>query len=581
MDASSLFIGGSYKSQSPLADCEELYNWYKESMQVPGASAKDGLYPTPGVQTIAEVAYGNGRAHIETLTREFAVIGPSFVEIYQNGTSTVRGTVALDANPATLSSSGDLSREVFITSGGNGYIFNLDTNAFSAIAVLAGKATMGAYLDGYFLALDSSLSAVYSSVLGDGTTWDPNTYWTQRSAMADRWVSMKVVGRLIYLLGERTSEIWYDAGLTPFPFGFYTGAPVIQYGCLAPFSPAVIGDSLLWVALSSSGRRCIVKASLQAQQASTYPIDVALEKYPDATLAIGDAYSDRGHTFYRVSFDESNVSWALDVEGGEWHKDGEWNRTTGQWESWRPRYYVNVFGQHRMLDGRGRSVFQMSGDYSTQANGDPIRRLRQTPAFTSGNDLIFYSSLELFIETGLKSLESDPPHAEFTWTMAEATTLDASDSYSPSGSITSYSWYVNGTLLVTTTSPSYYWGMGAVEGDVILLVVHSPSGTASATATVPPATFSGTSTPVSATGVDREPQVMLSLSNDAGRTWITEQWRGAGKLGEYQRRVRWQGLGAARRRVFRVVCADEYPWRLVGADLRISQDVPQGEKDRG
>lgn len=64
---------------------------------------------------------------------------------------------------------------------------------------------------------------------------------------------------------------------------------------------------------------------------------------------------------------------------------------------------------------------------------------------------------------------------------------------------------------------------------------------------------------------------MLKISNDAGRTFVTEQWRGVGKLGEYMRRVRWNGLGMARRRVFEVVVADEYPWRLIGADLQISQ----------
>lgn len=586
MDAASAFIGGSYKSQSPLADCEELINWYKEDIQSPAASAKSVLYPTPGVSAIANIEYGVGRAHLETLGREFAVVGPSFVEIKRNGSHTVHGTVALDSNPATLCSSGDLSREVFITSGGNGYIFNLDTSAFAAVALLAGKATMGAYLDGYFFALDSARSAVYSSVLGDGTTWDPTTYWIQRSAAGDRWVSMKVAGRFMYLLGEITSEIWYDAGGVPFPLGFYSGAPLIQYGCLAPYSPAVIGDSLIWVARSPAGRRCIVKANLQAQQISTYPIDVALEQYPDATKAIGDAYSDRGHTFYLIGFDDSTVTWAFDNDTGEWAKRGTWDKETGQWESWRPRFYANAFGEHRMLDGKGRSVFQMSADYATDANGDPIRRLRRTPALTSGNDRIFYSSLELFFETGLRSIPATRPFAEFTWTFAETTTVDATASTTPVGSITSYSWYLNDVIETTLSTPTYDFGRQLDEHDVIKLVITAPTGTAAASASFPTWPLSlgatGTSTPLGASGAsEREPQIMLKLSNDAGRTWVTEQWRGAGKLGEYQRRVRWNGLGSARRRVFEVSCADDYPWRLIGADLRISQAQPTGENDNG
>ena len=64
-----------------------------------------------------------------------------------------------------------------------------------------------------------------------------------------------------------------------------------------------------------------------------------------------------------------------------------------------------------------------------------------------------------------------------------------------------------------------------------------------------------------------DPQVMLRLSNDGGKTWISEVWRSAGKVGEYLRRVRWNRLGVARRRVFEVSVTDPIPWRLVGAYL--------------
>ena len=69
-------------------------------------------------------------------------------------------------------------------------------------------------------------------------------------------------------------------------------------------------------------------------------------------------------------------------------------------------------------------------------------------------------------------------------------------------------------------------------------------------------------------GVANEsPQVMLRLSNDGGRTWLSEEMRGSGKVGEYGTRVGWNRLGAARRRVFEVVCTDSIPWRLTGAYL--------------
>jgi hypothetical protein len=68
---------------------------------------------------------------------------------------------------------------------------------------------------------------------------------------------------------------------------------------------------------------------------------------------------------------------------------------------------------------------------------------------------------------------------------------------------------------------------------------------------------------------------MLRISNDGGKTWPAEMWRSAGKVGEYYRRVRWERLGAARRRVFEVTVTDPIPWRITGAYLQTLQSSPQ------
>jgi hypothetical protein len=52
---------------------------------------------------------------------------------------------------------------------------------------------------------------------------------------------------------------------------------------------------------------------------------------------------------------------------------------------------------------------------------------------------------------------------------------------------------------------------------------------------------SSTSRPASglATGQGSDPQVMLRVSRDGGRTWGNERWRSIGKIGEYKKRVLW------------------------------------------
>jgi hypothetical protein len=411
------FLGGSYESQSLLADCERTVNWYPEKLQSENASRKKVLYPTPGVNVVTQVASGYGRAHFCMQGREFAVVGAVLWEIDVHRVATNRGTMAMDANPATICSNGDFGSQLFITSGGNGYLYDLTLDTLTQIPALNGLATMGGFLDGYFLAFDGNTSTVYISDLNDHTLWETGLQKVQRSAQPDRWLSMKVVGRWVWLFGERTTEIWNDQGGLV-PLGLYQGAPIIQYGIAAPFSTAIIGDYIMWLAQTATGRICVcLGAGVTANVISTYALDTALYNYRSRSEAIGDAYADRGHTFYMIGFDKDHVTWCFDLETKLWHERGTWNSDEDRYDSWRPRFYAFAFGEHRMLDVQSRNIFRMSADITTDADGSFIRRMRRSPAITSGNDRIFYSSLELLMEPGLGLLPpGDPPTACFTWT---------------------------------------------------------------------------------------------------------------------------------------------------------------------
>lgn len=66
-------------------------------------------------------------------------------------------------------------------------------------------------------------------------------------------------------------------------------------------------------------------------------------------------------------------------------------------------------------------------------------------------------------------------------------------------------------------------------------------------------------------GQGEDPQIMLQISDDGGHTWGSERWRGAGKLGEYSKRVIWRRLGASRDRIFKIKCTDPVKWVILGA----------------
>ena len=464
------FVGPSYESAAATADVEKTVNFYVEVQESPGATASRALLPTPGVTEVGAAANGPGRGHLFIDGREFAVIGTSFYEIDNAGTLTSRGTVALDSNPATISSNGDGGGQLFVTSGGNGYVYDLSTNTLTQIAALNSKATMGDHLDGYFLVLDGDTSTLYISNLLDGATWDTGVDFAQRSAAPDPWVAMVVAQSFVWLLGQLTSEVWYNSGAS-FPFAKHPSG-LVQYGCAAAFSAEIVDQGLTWLSTASKGHYEVVRATgFSPESISTFPLERQIGDYTVVADAQADVYAEDGHTFYILTFPTENATHAWDIETKLWHDRGTWISASNVFAAWRARWHAFAFGEHRILDAETGSVYRMSSDLSMDVDGREIRRLRRAPALQKDNHLILFPGFELDIEPGL--------------------------------------------------------------------------GTA--------------------TGQGSSPVVMMRFSKDGGKTWSTERMRSMGKIGEYDKRVRWDRLGSARRMVIEVSISDPVRSRITAA----------------
>lgn len=408
------FCGPSYQSQAITADGERLVNWMVERMESPGATARFALYPTPGMSFVSYTDTGPGRAHEFYDNREFIVDGALFYEIDETGTPTARGTLAVDSNPATISWNGDGGGELFITSGGNGYVMNLTTNVVSTISALTGKATMGRMLHGYFLALDANTGTIYSSELQDGLTWNTSTMFQQRSAQPDPWWSMEVKGDYIYLFGPETGEVWYDAGSSPFPFAKHPSGG-IEFGTAAPWSVKVTDTSIMWLGGSRAGKGSVKRATgFAPEDVATYPVQYAISNLTDVSDAYADSYTESGHTYYVLSFLKGNRTWVYDLQMQMWHERGTWDVSSAisDFSVWRPHCHAFAFGRHRWLDVVDAAVYEASLTTGTDAivnstsgglivDDLPIRRLRRGPTVSNENSRTYYSAFEVDLEAGL------------------------------------------------------------------------------------------------------------------------------------------------------------------------------------
>ena len=403
------FVAGAYVSRSQILAGEDLINMFVEPAPH-GNKAKAALFPIPGVTTFATLTAAGGRGIFAEDARCFTVFGATLAEIDANGAVTNRGTVAVDNNPVTMCSSGDAGQDLFITSGNTAYILDLVTNVLTT-ETDAGAVTQGGQIDGFFVALDAATSTLKISESLDGKTWDA-TQIAQRTSASDPWIAMAVERGEVYRFGEKTGEVWYNAGLAPFPFaarpeGFF------QVGIAAAFSLARVAGSLAWVGRTENGNPAVyLMDGYEPIQISTPAIDWLLQQYDDAVGvddAIGWSYDREGHKFYVVTFPSSNRTLCYDVTTKAWHRRGFWDTTTADFLAYRPIFHASAFRRNLVCDSNGSVVYEYDSDVYTDVGGEELRRVRRTPHTADEHKRLYFPWAELEAERGVGNANAPDP----------------------------------------------------------------------------------------------------------------------------------------------------------------------------
>ena len=378
-------------------------NLYVEPIDSAGASSKAALYPTPGFLPQITLTDSGARALFDMAGQTFGVVGGQFYELFPlSRAGLARGPVQEDSRLAQIVSNGPPG-QLLIASGGHAYLYTLATVPPVAPAlVLAGEATQIGMLDTFFLAFNAASGRLRISASNGGATWDP-TQFVARSQQPDPWRAMIVNPPDIWLLGEQTSDVWYNAGATPFPFVPRTGLSV-PYGIAAPFSIAASGGSLMWLAKNRDGAGLVVMAAgYQATPISTPELNTTIAGYARTakiTDAEGLVYQDAGHVFYVLRFPSARATWVYDLTTKLWAERGQWVPAANRYEVWAPR--VRCYSNGLQLTGDASGVISsMDVTYGTETDGTAIRRLRRAPVLVNEQKRINLGRLELSMEVGL------------------------------------------------------------------------------------------------------------------------------------------------------------------------------------
>lgn len=405
MSRFSGFIGGAYSGRAISSDAESSINFYPESVESQGGADNSPtiLLSKPGLRYFTNLTGGASsvQALLSVNGRCFAVGGNAFWEVFSGGTVTNRGAIAGDTRPQLSAN----QTQVLILAGGMGYIFTLATNAL--VRVTSSGWPQGAdklaFLDGYFIALESASQTFAISAINDGTTWSALDFGSAEGQQGNM-VTMICDQRQVWFQADSHTEIYYDSGSASFPIVRLSGAFMDQ-GSAAIDGGCKVDNSIMWLGGNPDGAGIVWRANgYTPQRVSSHAVENALQSYPTLSDATAYCYQDGGHTFYVLTLPSANgglgVTWVYDVASGYWHVRGWWNASLGTYQADLARCHAFAFGQHLVGDYQSGNIYVMSQSVYTD-NGTLIRRERTAPDLANGGDWTFYSEFTLTLESGV------------------------------------------------------------------------------------------------------------------------------------------------------------------------------------
>lgn len=307
---------------------------------------------------------------------------------------------------------------VVIVDGTYGYLYT-----FSAAGGTVGQfqvitdanfpgATRVVFIDGWWVFSQPNSQQFFTPISTYSTAFN-GTNFALIDGATDNLVTMYENKEELWLVGERHTEIWFDAGGTYFAFQRLVST-MLQVGCSAAASIARFNaegeDGLVWLALSERGQNVVVRTQgFQAVVISTPAINHAFASYAIVSDAIGYTYQEDGHEFYVLTFPSavneyggSGATWVYDGTTDQWHERLAYEPYSNTWNRHRSNCFLNFQNMRLVGDYQNGSIYQMTRQAYTDA-GWPLVSWRRAPHIWDGGarERVFMAFLQLDFRPGV------------------------------------------------------------------------------------------------------------------------------------------------------------------------------------
>ena len=419
------FAGGEDVAPNTQQNRQLCYNFYAE-IDPQNAKEAIALLGCPGL-VVKATAPGGGKVWDDPTTwptvysgpnlpvrgcwvlpgwqTALAVIGNTCYLVSSGMTLTAVGTLATSSGPVCIRDN-NIGGYAVLVDGPNGYLYNIATQAFAQITdpAFLGADTV-AYIDGWWIFNQPGTQTFYTNFPQYGTGFS-GSYFALKDAASDNLMAVFESKEQLWLIGERTTEVWYDAGGQYFPFQRLVGT-LMQFGTKAAASVARFSaggqDGIVCFGRSDRGENVIVVTQgFSGVVVSTPAFGDEVGTYAVTSDAIGYTYQEDTHEFYVLTFPTADVTWVYDAQSKLLHKRPSYDPYAQQFHRNRSNCYMNFAGMRIVGDYQSGCIYQLTRTAYTDA-GWPLLAKRRSPHIWDEGQRgrVFMASLQIDFTPGV------------------------------------------------------------------------------------------------------------------------------------------------------------------------------------
>lgn len=389
------FIGPESKSRSKTFSSQSSINFYIDT-QTQGRTPQ-ALMPWPGekVWSSGSTAVSRGMGCMGGVP--YIVTDTSLYSIDADGVKTEIGEV-LGSERCSFATDGT---NLVIRTGSATYLYDSSTLSLVTDTDLENAQTV-TFLNN---------QAIYQGTnkrFGVADAGVPNAIdglsYASAEAYGDNLVQVYSFQEKVYMLGERSIEVWYNSGAGDPPFDSIQGS-TSNVGTASPFSAANTTDFLYFV-----GADDVVYRVSGYQPQSVTPSSIAKVLRESITSdAEGYCFVVEGQWFYLINLPSSNITLLFS------ESTNEWTRLSSGTDYGRHLIngYCYAYGKHLVLDKDTDNVFEWDFD-TYESNSETLIRERVSAPINAaqagiGGERLLMDGIELIMETGVGNTDEPNP----------------------------------------------------------------------------------------------------------------------------------------------------------------------------